>query len=262
MKACATALTLAVALALPASAQEARSTDFRWSKALSEGSRVRLSNVNGDVTVSAATGNQVEIVGRYRRGSAEDLRVNVVETSGGIVACVVWRGDDCDEDGYRSRGRRGWDDDDRDRGRIDLEVRVPRGLHVSAGTVSGDVALSGVQGEVRASSVSGDVRVSGIRAPSLTASSVSGDIQASVDALTGEGDLKFSSVSGNVTAELPKDFNADLRMSTVSGQIDSNFPITLEGRTSTHRLEGRIGSGGRRLTVSTVSGDLRLRSRG
>ena len=36
---------------------------------------------------------------------------------------------------------------------------------------------------------------------------------------------------------------------------------TIEGRTGRSRLEGRIGSGGRRLTVSTVSGDLRLRAR-
>ncbi|HYD54206.1 MAG TPA: DUF4097 family beta strand repeat-containing protein [Gemmatimonadaceae bacterium] len=248
-----------VALAASARAQEA--TDFRWAKALQSGSRVRLNNVNGSVTVSAAAGNEVEVVGRRRRGSAEDIRVQVVETSEGIVACVVWRGDECDESGYHGRNRRGWDDDDRRSGRMDLEVRVPRGLHVHAGSVSGSVAVSGVEGEVRASSVSGDVRVVGIRAPSLSASSVSGDIEARVDALTGSGDLRFSSVSGDVVAELPKDFAADLRMSTVSGEIDSSFPITLQGRTNSRSIEGRIGEGGRRLTVSTVSGDLTLRVR-
>lgn len=246
-----------------ADAQETTSGDFRWAKALSAGSRVRLQNVNGDVTVATATGNQVEVVGRRRRGTADDIRVQVVETSDGIVACVVWRGDSCDEDGYQGRRRSRWDDDDRDRdrGRIDLEVRVPRGIQVSAGSVSGDVALSGVDGAVRASSVSGDVRLQGVRASSLRASSVSGRIEASVDALTGDGDLEFSSVSGDVIAELPKDFNADLRMSTVSGTIDSAYPITLEGRTTRRGLEGRIGNGGRRLRVSTVSGDLRLRSK-
>jgi hypothetical protein len=255
---------VATAVALPALAEAQATSDFRWAKAVRAGGRVRLSNVNGTVTVAAASGNQVEIVGRYRGSGryGEDIRVEVFESSDGVTACVVWRGDECDEDGYHGRSRRGWDDDDdRRRGRVDLEVRVPRGLHVSAGSVSGDVAVSGVDGEVKASSVSGDVRVSGIRAPSLTASSVSGDIDASVDALTGNGDLRFSSVSGNVVAELPKDFSADLRMSTVSGQIDSSYPITIDGRTSSRRLEGRIGNGGRRLTVSTVSGNLRLRAK-
>jgi len=256
------ALTL-VGGASRAGAQETTSGDFRWAKALSAGSRVRLQNVNGDVTVATATGNEVEVVGRRRRGGADDIRVQVVETSNGIVACVVWPGDSCDEDGYQGRRRSRWNDDDRDRdrGRIDLEVKVPRGVQVSAASVSGDVALNGVDGAVRASSVSGNVRIQGVRASSLRATSVSGRIEASVDALTGDGDLEFSSVSGDVIAELPRDFNADLRMSTVSGTIDSAYPITLEGRASRRGIEGRIGSGGRQLRVSTVSGDLRLRSK-
>jgi len=273
---------LTLLAALPASAQQA--TDFRWNKALSAGSRVRLSNVNGNVTVSPSGSNQVEVVGRRLRGSAEDIRVDVVESSDGIVVCVVRPRDRCDDDGIHSR-RGDWDDDDRDdrwRGRIDLEVKVPRGLRLSAGSVSGNVEVTNVEGDLRASSVSGDVRVEGVRATRLSASSVSGDVMANaislsgdgnfssvsgrlstvLGALSGSGDLKFSSVSGDVTAELPRDFSADLSMSTVSGRIDSSYPITLEGRTSSRRLEGRIGNGGRRLTVSTVSGDLRLRSRG
>lgn len=248
--------------AADAAAQQA-AADFRWNKTVASGGRVRLSNVNGDVRVGAATGGEVEIIGRYRGSGkyGEDYRVEVFETGDGVRACVVRRGDECDENGYRSRDRGRWDDDDRPRGRVDLEVRVPRGLHVSAGSVSGDVFVDGVEGEVRASAVSGDVTVERVRASSLSASSVSGDIVARVDQLTGTGDLKFSSVSGDVTAELPKDFHADLRMSTVSGDIDSSFPITLQGRASSRRLEGRIGNGGRRLSVSTVSGDLTLRAK-
>ena len=68
---------LTLLAALPAGAQQA--TDFRWSKALSAGGRVRLSNVNGNVTVSPSSGNQVEVVGRRLRGTAEDIRVDVVE---------------------------------------------------------------------------------------------------------------------------------------------------------------------------------------
>lgn len=259
------ALAASLLLALPpadAAAQQAAATDFRWSKSVASGGRVRLSNVNGDVRVAAATGGEVEILGRYRGSGkyGDDYRVEVIETSEGVRACVVRRGDECDENGYRS-SRRGWDDDDRPRGQVDLEVRVPRGLHVSAGSVSGDVVVDGAEGDIRASSVSGDVHVERVRASSLTASSVSGDIEARVDALTGTGELKFSSVSGDVIAELPKDFHADLRMSTVSGELDSSFPITLQGRTSSRRVEGRIGNGGRRLTVSTVSGDLKLRAK-
>lgn len=258
------AFAAALLLALPAAdaAAQQPAADFRWSKAVATGGRVRLSNINGDVRVTAATGREVEILGRYRGSGkyGDDYRVEVVETSDGVRACVVRRGDECDEDGYHG-GRRRWNDDDRPRGQVDLEVRVPRGLHVSAGSVSGDVFVDGAAGDIRASSVSGDVHVDHVRASSLSASSVSGDIEARVDALTGTGDLRFSSVSGDVVAELPRDFQADLRMSTVSGELDSSFPITLQGRASSRSIAGRIGNGGRRLTVSTVSGDLTLRAR-
>jgi lia operon protein LiaG len=83
-----------------------------------------------------------------------------------------------------------------------------------------------------------------------------------VDEFTGRGDLSFHSVSGDITLELPRDFGAELSMSTVSGDIDTDFPITLgNGRMSRgHSMNARIGTGGRRLDVATVSGDLRLRS--
>lgn len=265
----------------PAAQAQQTAPDFRWAKALPAGSRVRLNNVEGNVSVTAATGNQVEIIGHRTRGTADEVRVEVIETSSGIIACVVRRRDRCDEDGMHSRSRDWDDDDDRSRARMNLEVRVPRGLDVSAGSVSGDVAVSGVEGEVRASTVSGDVHVERVKASMLNASSVSGEVSVSADALTGNGkfssvsgdistnlagltgtgDLSFSSVSGDVRAELPREFDADLRMTTVSGRIDSSYPITLEGRTSSRRIEGRIGKGGRRMTVSTVSGDLSLRGR-
>jgi hypothetical protein len=41
--------------------------------------------------------------------------------------------------------------------------------------------------------------------------------------------------------------------------MDSDYPITLNGRMSHRRIEARIGEGGRRLDISTVSGNVRLR---
>jgi DUF4097 and DUF4098 domain-containing protein YvlB len=132
------------------------------------------------------------------------------------------------------------------RDRIDFEVRLPRRLKVSANSVSGEVRVSGAGDEVRAHSVSGDVRLEHVRAPSIDARSVSGDVEASVDALTGNGDLRFTSVSGNVSLELPR-------------------PLVIRGPArmgpGRHTVTGTIGRGGRELVLTTVSGDVRLRAR-
>jgi len=49
-------------------------------------------------------------------------------------------------------------------------------------------------------------------------------------------------------------------MRTVSGSLDTEFPITLNGRMRRSSLDARIGQGGRELNVTTVSGDVVLRT--
>jgi DUF4097 and DUF4098 domain-containing protein YvlB len=259
------ALLLAAA-PLAAQASTSRAADFRWEKAIAAGSTVSLHNLNGNVTVSPSTSGKVEVVGVKRGRYADDVTLEVVETSRGVMVCAMFKSKDvtCDEDGYqvhddRRYGRRR--NDDWDDSQIDIVVKVPRDLRVNANSVSGDVEITGAEGSVRAGSVSGNVRLDKLRATTaLRASSVSGDVWVVVESLAGEGELRFTSVSGNVTAELPKSIDADVRMRSVSGSLDSDFPLTLNGRMSRSSLEARIGKGGRQLEVTTVSGDVRLRA--
>jgi hypothetical protein len=256
---------MALLLAAPLMAQE-RQSDFRWEKALPAGSAVGAHNINGNVTVTPSTSGKVEVVGikHGRSRYLDEVTLEVVETPRGIMICSMFRTADmeCDEDGLRVHGRRGYRGGDRDYDdvSIDIEVKVPKTMVVDARSVSGNVSVVGAEGNVRAGSVSGDVRMQALRASSVRATSVSGDVTVAVEALTGDGPLHFSSVSGNVTAELPKGIDADVTMRTVSGNLDSDFPLTLNGRVSRSSLEARIRRGGRELEVRTVSGNVRLRS--
>ena len=263
-------LATLVLIAAPLAAQQttAQTTpDFRWEKALAAGSSVSLHNISGNVDVTPSTSGKVEVVG-VRRGRgryADEMTLEVVEHTRGITVCAMDKSRDmtCDEDGLRThddrRGRR-YRDDDWDRGEINIVVKLPKGMRVSAGSVSGDVSVTGAEGIVRGSSVSGNVELRNLRASSVRATSVSGDVDVAVDAFTGDGDLHFTSVSGNVTVVLPNNLDADVSMRSVSGQLDSEFPLTLNGRMNRRSLEARIGKGGRALEVTTVSGDVRLRS--
>ena len=142
-------------VALAAQEQTQSSPDFRWEKALAAGSVVSLHNLNGDVSVSPSTSGKVEVTG-VKRGSRryfDDVTLEVVETSRGITVCPVFRNADteCDEGGFRTNNdrRRGWRDRDWDDVSIDIVVKVPKGLQVSAGSVSGDVSVTGAEGRVR-----------------------------------------------------------------------------------------------------------------
>jgi DUF4097 and DUF4098 domain-containing protein YvlB len=250
-------LGLIVCLSIPAAAQN--SGEFRWEKALAAGNEVSIHNINGNIKVTPSTNGRVSVVGIKRGNSRyfDRIKGEVQETSHGIVVCVVEEDADsyCDDRGIHMHGDHDWNNV-----RMDLEVAVPANLTVSAGSVSGDVDMTGANGDVDASSVSGDIRLTGLRASSVRAHTVSGDVDVRVDAFTGRGDLSFKSVSGDVTLEVPRGFDADISMSTVSGDMNSDFPVTLSnGRMSHRRIEARIGNGGRRLDVSTVSGSLRLK---
>lgn len=259
-------LALSLFIAVPLAAQQTTSPDFHWAKALPAASVVRLHNLNGRVSVSPATGDKVEISGIKRgdRRYFEDVTLEVVETSGGIIVCSMFRRADmeCGEDGFRVHNSRRdrYGDRDFDEVSIDIVVKLPKSLMVSANSVSGDVTVTGAEGSVRASSVSGDVEMLRLRASTVRASSVSGDVNVIIDAFTGDGELRFTSVSGNVTAELPKALDADVTMRSVSGSLDTEFPLTLNGRMNRHSLEARVGKGGRDLRITTVSGDVRLRA--
>jgi len=249
---------LLAALAAPAFAQGG---DFHWEKALAAGSNVSISNINGDVRVIPSTSGKVEVIGTKRGNSSSFGRIHaeVHESSRGINVCVLRddSDDSCDEDGIHSHSHNGRD---WDHVSMTLDVAVPANVVVAANTVSGDIDMNGAHGDVSANSVSGDLKLQHLHASAVRANTVSGDIDVAVDELTGNGAFNFHSVSGDITLEVPRDFGADLTMSTVSGDMNSDFPVTLgNGRMSRRSLSARIGGGGRRLDVSTVSGDLRLR---
>ena len=256
---------LALAALTDAHAQlRSSARDFRWAKSLPAGQWVRVHNVSGDVTVTAVDGDRVEVVGIHR-GSGDfdddDVRVDVHEGRDGVTICALWGPDSrCDDRGLHieshGEGRRR-------RGSVDFQVRLPRRLRLSANSVSGDVEVNGAGDEVRARSVSGNVRLERVRAPAVSASSVSGDVEAQIDALTGAGDLRFTSVSGNVSLQLPRSLDADVTLKTVSGELDSDFPLVIRGgsRMARRTITGTIGRGGRELQLTTVSGNVRLRAR-
>jgi DUF4097 and DUF4098 domain-containing protein YvlB len=256
------AATLATTLTLPAAAG-AQQADFRWDRAIGAGKEVSVHNISGDIKITTSTSGKVEVVGvkHGNRQYFDRIRADVQETAAGVVVCVVYDDGYCDDRGsHNDRGsRRGWRDGDDVS--MSLEVAVPTTLLVSASNVSGDVLITGAHGNVEASTVSGDVRLEKLHADGVRASSVSGNVDVQVDEFTGKGDLVFHSVSGDITLSAPRAFDADIAMSTVSGEINSDFPLTLGGgRMRRRNVEARIGNGGRRFDVSTVSGDLRIRS--
>ena len=114
MKRTLSALVFVTALALPAAGQQRQSADaFKWSGHVPAGGWLRVRNLNGPITVTAASGNDVEVtaVKRWRRGDTAVVHFQTKKYGPGdesVVICALWgERSTCDEHGYESRADRG-----------------------------------------------------------------------------------------------------------------------------------------------------------
>jgi Putative adhesin len=261
-------LTAVAALALgatlgprPAGAQE-RETDrdaFTWQGRIAPGRWLRVKNMNGPITVEAASGDQAEVraTKHWRHGDPKEVRIEVQKVGadgGDILICALWSEDSsCSERSYRSNTS-GWRRNDTE---VDFVVRLPRGVRVAVSTVNGGVAVDGASSEVDASTVNGGIEAATDGGP-VNANTVNGDIRVRMAQLGNDEDLSYSTVNGSVTVQLPDTLDADVEMTTVNGSLSADYPLTMQGRISPRRIRATIGRGGRRMEFKTVNGDVRL----
>ncbi|HVE79233.1 MAG TPA: DUF4097 family beta strand repeat-containing protein [Gemmatimonadaceae bacterium] len=258
-------LLLATAVpALAARAQARTSTDgdtFRWAGKVPAGRWLMVRNLNGGVRVTAATGDQAEVVAekRSRRGDTDDVTFRVVTfgaNKDNVLICALWDEDDeCDEDGYESHGHHGRRRNDTS---VEFEVKLPAGVKMDASTVNGSVDVTGARAEVSAHTVNGRVEATTSGGP-VSAGTVNGDVYVTMGAIPSNEDLEFTTVNGSIVLTLPEQFDAEVSLSTVNGRFRTDYPVTVSGNLDPRRLRATIGKGGRRLKASTVNGSLELR---
>jgi DUF4097 and DUF4098 domain-containing protein YvlB len=90
---------------------------------------------------------------------------------------------------------------------------------------------------------------------------VNGSIRGTMGSSQWTEALRFHTVNGSVTLDLPADMSTEVRAKTVNGSISTDFPISVTGRVDPRNLTGTIGGGGRSLEVQTVNGSVTLRKR-
>lgn len=256
-------LSLLATIALPAAGQQRQSGDnFSWNGRIPSGHWIRVKNLNGPITVGAATGDNVEVVGtkHWRRGDPSVVHFTTDKANDDVTICAVWTDNTvCDERHYSVRGN-GRNRNNNDVS-VEFRVLVPRGVKVQIETINGDVTVDGASSEVRAGTINGelDVTTTGGR---VNASNVNGNVRARLGRVDSDGDMNFETVNGSVIVEFNGDFGGDLDLETVNGSLNTNFAMTLSGRIDPKHLRAHIGNaGGPRIKLETVNGNVELRKR-
>jgi len=253
MRALAFGITLVALVSAPALAQ-----DFTWRGQLAAGQTLEIKNINGDIqaTGSASGDAVVTAVKTAHRGDPAAVRIVTVPHSGGVTICAVYPNPPDAEPNTCEPGSRGRSNTRNNDTTVSFTVQVPAGVTFVGRTVNGGVTGDSLSGDAEGHTVNGSVHLT------TTGTAVANTVNGSVNVTMGRAEwpngAKFSAVNGGITLHLPAYLSADVSASVLNGDINSEFPITVTGAMSRRKVEGTIGNGGQKLTLSTVNGSVRL----
>jgi hypothetical protein len=206
--------------------------------------RISVSNVKGEVTITAWDRNEVQVSGSLGEGAAP---LAIEGDNGDLQIEVKPRG---------QNGGGGWFDwhGDNAMGPTVLDVHVPRRATLDVEVVSAPLAIDGLDGgKIEVNSVSGRVRIQA-RTPQLSVESVSGTVQQSGHAERAD----LQTVSGDILAPALGD-QAELQ--TVSGRIQvTGGPwrkLNLSTVSGDVQVNGAVADGGD-IEIDSMSGDVQL----
>jgi DUF4097 and DUF4098 domain-containing protein YvlB len=124
----------------------------------------------------------------------------------------------------------------------------------SNGGIRGEVVRGSFEGVTSNSSIEIRLREMDANQPVRLESS-NGRIDVTLDAVR---EVRASTSNASIQVRLPAGANANVRAQTSNSSIQTDFDVVASGRLSRTALEGRIGSGGPLIDLSTSNGSIRI----
>src|SRR5712691_4883845 len=213
--------------------------------------RLELNNTSGDVSIAGTSDGKVHIHAEAR-ASGMGFASPEKRVSEFIANPPIEQRGDTIRIGEEMRTLRNIS--------VSYVIEVPRETEVSSAVLSGAQTIQDVRGPVKAEAASGSIRVSNIERQTQV-SSLSGSIRADNigDDLRANSASGTKTVSGTVQLGVPANANFHLAADAVSGEIKTDIPVVVEEQ-GKHSLRARVGTGGGRIEIHTISGEIRLRA--
>ena len=233
--------------------------DFHWTGKLSPDQIVEIKNLNGKIEARGdSSSDQVEVNAAKSGPDADLVKIEVVPSAEGVTICAIYPGGSTKaKSGPCLPGEKWQVDSHNSKVKVNFIVHMPENLRFSATSINGSITADDMGRFVRADSVNGSVRVSTKQWAEL--SSVNGSLEARMGSAEWTGTLKMTTVNGSIDLKMPSEFNADVHFSSVNGHLDTDYPLSVSGSIGNHRVEGRVGNGGRKLILDTVNGSVHLK---
>ncbi|MBV1911689.1 MAG: hypothetical protein KUG78_20520 [Kangiellaceae bacterium] len=251
MKTKALYLILAATVACLSSTSHAEITDvIEKTFEFNDNGRISLSNINGDVSISACNCAQVHLIATITASDQETRdRINVDIDSNNRKLSIKTK--------YKKSERR---NHSRNRhSEVTYELTVPNKVELDEiALVNGDLEIRGVTGLLNAELVNGELN-SDAGMSDTEVSMVNGDIHITFQDLDKVDRIKLESVNGTIAVKMPSDADLDVSAETVSGKITNEFGLSVhKGRYVGSDMHGTLGDGSVSLSMENVNGRIRL----
>ncbi len=140
---------------------------------------------------------------------------------------------------------------------IDYEVMVPFETDLDIGSVTGDIAVTGVEGGFRLVSEKGSIAILSGGGGGVIESG-SGDVRCELVSFPVGASVRMKSGNGNVYLALPPGADAALSAKTRAGRVRVRFPMTKVEEKKRSRIIGVLGDGGGEIVLESAGGDVTM----
>jgi DUF4097 and DUF4098 domain-containing protein YvlB len=196
--------------------------------------RVKVSMVNGGITVKAYEGKEVVVEARVRnrensRNEGGPKRLTISST--GLSVEEENNEVNINTDSYMHP--------------IDVTVSVPVHTSLKLRAVNaGDIVVTGVDGELDVDDINGAVTLNNVSG-SVVAHALNGHVYATLTRVDAQKAMAFSSLNGNIDVTFPADLKANVSIRSDRGDVFSDFDVQLKAASSQPVVEDGRGHGGK-----------------
>jgi hypothetical protein len=139
-------------------------------------------------------------------------------------------------------------------------IQVPTQTSVRVNARLGNaITIENITGEIEANNMNGQVTITNVSG-SVVAHSMNGKIVASINSVTPDKAMSFSTMNGKIDVTLPASIKANVKLKTNHGDIFTDFDVKLDSTAQPPQVEDNRQKGGRyrvqfdRGTAGTING--------
>ncbi len=218
----------------------------------SDNGKIELSNINGDVTITACSCNQVTLNAQIIASSQEVRdRISIEIDDSSDLISIQTR--------YKKQNRKSYSN--RQFSKVTYTLEVPENTNLkSMELVNGNLSIEGVSGQLKAELVNGALISDGLTS-NTKVSLVNGDLTLKFAHLDNAESVDLESVNGKIKVYLPASADVNVNAETVSGKISNDFGFeVIKHKYVGREMHGSLGNGRVKLSMENVNGSIQLKS--